>query len=102
MVEVYVGLDVSDKSTHLCVVDGSESGDTRDLRSPVFQSHFRGSLPHSVTVSVPAETQCLRPAPYTPGSTASGLGRRSPSRKWGHARLAVPSFPVSLQGFTPA
>ena len=23
MVEVYVGLDVSDKSTHVCVVDGS-------------------------------------------------------------------------------
>ena len=23
MVEVYVGMDVSDKSTHLCVVDGS-------------------------------------------------------------------------------
>ena len=51
MVEVYVGLDVSDKSTHVCVGDGSGgviwsgacatdpeviavSGDTHDLSRP--------------------------------------------------------------------
>ena len=31
IVEIYVGLDVSDKSTHLCVVDGS-GGDIPDIR----------------------------------------------------------------------
>ena len=48
MVEVYVGLDVSDKSTHLCVVDGSgaimwsgacatdpETRDTYDFRTNI-------------------------------------------------------------------